>query len=65
MRTTEPIRRIAAHWLTPRTKQPAHQDRRCSVAGCGRPYRSKGLCVMHYTRVQQHGWDSPEQKRVW
>jgi hypothetical protein len=23
-------------------------DRRCSVAGCGRPARAKGLCSAHY-----------------
>lgn len=27
----------------------------CSVAECGRPSRTKGLCCMHYTRLYRHG----------
>lgn len=27
----------------------------CSLDGCDKPYRSKGLCFMHYQRVQRTG----------
>ena len=27
----------------------------CSVDGCDKPQRSKGLCNMHYTRERRHG----------
>ena len=27
----------------------------CSIAGCGKPQRSRGWCAMHYTRWFRHG----------
>ena len=27
----------------------------CSVEGCDKPFRSKGLCATHYTRLWKHG----------
>lgn len=29
--------------------------RLCGVAECGKELRAKGLCVVHYNRVQRHG----------
>lgn len=26
-------------------------ERRCFGPGCARPYRARGLCAMHYSRV--------------
>ena len=30
-------------------------DRRCSVDGCSRPYRARGLCPTHLWRLYRHG----------
>lgn len=45
-------------------------DRICSVDGCDRPFRCKGMCNMHYLRQRAHG--SPQvahylatQKMAW
>lgn len=32
----------------------------CSVDGCGRPARSKGLCAPHYQKLQRHGTPTPD-----
>jgi hypothetical protein len=27
----------------------------CSIEGCAKPHKAKGLCVMHYRRLQRNG----------
>jgi hypothetical protein len=31
----------------------------CSVDGCHRPHRARGLCTTHYARVYRYGWPDP------
>ncbi len=31
----------------------------CTVTGCDRPHRARGLCTTHYARVYCYGWPDP------
>jgi hypothetical protein len=35
------------------------RSRCCSVEGCDRPHRARGLCTTHYARVHVYGWPDP------
>lgn len=37
------------------SKQDRAKGRICSVEGCGKPFDCKGLCKMHYNRLQRNG----------
>ena len=37
----------------------------CSVAGCGRDYRSKGYCSAHYQAARKNGWPVPAPSSNW
>ncbi len=65
-------RRIADHWTAPRPARPARPHRAigrpigrprqatsCSVDGCHRPHRARGLCNTHWARVYRYGWPDP------
>lgn len=40
----KPVKKKAAKPATPRS------EKKCSVAGCKRPYRAKGYCRIHYKK---------------
>ncbi len=62
--------RIADHWTRPpratsphrATGRPIGRPRQaagCTVTGCDRPHRARGLCTTHYARVYRYGWPDP------
>ena len=54
-------RRVAAHWLQPRTKR--QQRTGCSVAGCDRPHKARGYCRAHYEQLYRLGFATPRPIR--
>jgi hypothetical protein len=45
----------------------ANSSKICSVEGCGRPAKSRGLCSAHYERQRLHGATGglPIERRAW
>lgn len=40
----------------------AGAENKCGVAGCNRPYRSRGYCAAHYQAARKYGWPMPSPK---
>lgn len=45
--------------MSPSKKSGEGKPRVCSVEGCGRPVRSRGLCQTHYKQVRKFGKTKP------
>jgi hypothetical protein len=45
--------------MGPVMKRASRKPRICSVDGCGRPARARGLCQTHYKHLRKHGETRP------
>lgn len=45
-----------------RSREAAAGEEKCGVAGCNRPYRSRGYCAAHYQAARKYGWPMPAPK---